>query len=107
MPGACAISLVLLVLPAVIELQELPKALPVQRFADPLPSLAPLHFEGGKFCLRAGEVVVFTGPANAVFEQQQGWLETLLTAGAGDQRPTFRPMGWEGDTVYEQWRAMN
>jgi hypothetical protein len=82
-------------------------AVPLRRFADPLPSPPRVPFQGGKFSLRAGKVVVFTGPANVVFEQQHGWLETLLTAGAREQRPTFRPLGWEGDTVYEQWRAMN
>jgi hypothetical protein len=93
-----------------ITIEELPSTKfggPLERFADPLPALPRVPFAGGKFALRPGEVVVFAGPANVVFEQQQGWLETLLTAGAGDQRPTFRPMGWEGDTVYEQWRAMN
>jgi hypothetical protein len=44
-------------------------------------------------------VVVFTGSANVVFEQQQGWLESLLAVAAKDARPRFRHMGWEGDTV--------
>jgi putative heme-binding domain-containing protein len=94
-----------------IEIVELPPtkhfAGPLLRFADPLPSPPRVPFPGGKFSLRTGEVVVFTGPANAVFEQQQGWLETLLAAAARTQRPVFRHMGWEGDTVYEQGRAMN
>jgi putative heme-binding domain-containing protein len=94
-----------------IEIEELPPtkrfAGPLERFADPLPSPPRVPFPGGKFSLRPGEVVVFTGPANAVFEQQQGWLEALLAAGARKQRPIFRHMSWEGDTVYEQGRAMN
>jgi putative heme-binding domain-containing protein len=94
-----------------VEIEELPAAKrfagPLERFADPLPSPPRVPFRGGKFSLRPGEVVVFTGPANAVFEQQQGWLETLLAAAARQQRPVFRHMSWEGDTVYEQRRAMN
>jgi putative heme-binding domain-containing protein len=80
---------------------------PLDRFADPLPAPPRVPFANGKFALRPGEVVVFTGPANVVFEQQQGWLETLLAKAASTQQPVFRHMSWEGDTVYEQSRAMN
>jgi putative heme-binding domain-containing protein len=80
---------------------------PLDRFADRLPSPPRVPFESGTFALRPGEVVAFTGPTNAVLDQQQGWLETLLASATREHRPVFRPMGWEGDTVYEQWRAMN
>jgi putative heme-binding domain-containing protein len=80
---------------------------PRERFADPVAPLPRAKFDGGRFALRSGEVVVLTGSANAVFEQQQGWLETLLARAAADQQPTVRHMSWEGDTVYEQARAMN
>jgi putative heme-binding domain-containing protein len=80
---------------------------PRERFAEPVAPLPRANFDGGKFALRSGEVVVLTGSANAVFEQQQGWLETLLALAAAEQRPTVRHMSWEGDTVYEQARALN
>ena len=84
-----------------------PPVPPVDRFADPLKSPARVAFDDGKFAIRPGEVIVLTGSANGVFEQQQGYLETLLVAGAKDAQPIFRNMCWEGDTVFEQWRAMN
>jgi putative heme-binding domain-containing protein len=90
-----------------IYIKELPPSSPLQRFADPLPAPAHEAFEAGKFVVRPGEVIVFTGSANAVFEQQRGELEALLATAAKDARPVCRHMGWEGDTVYEQWRAMN
>ena len=83
------------------------QAKPVDRFADPLPSPPRVPFENQVFELRPGEVVVTTGSAHGVFEQQQGWLETLLTHDAREKKPVFRCMSWEGDTVFEQWRAMN
>jgi putative heme-binding domain-containing protein len=80
---------------------------PLDRFADRHASPVRVPFEDQKFSIRTGEVVAFTGSTNSVLEHQTGWLETLLAASAREQRPVFRPMGWEGDTVYEQWRAMN
>jgi hypothetical protein len=71
----------------------------------PAPERAP--FESGRFVLRPHEVVVLTGPTNVVLEQQVGWIETLLAAAAREARPRFRPMGWEGDTVYLQERDIN
>lgn len=88
-------------------LSQQPPVPPVDRFADPLKSPERVAFKDGKFEIRPGEVIVLTGSANGVFEQQQGYLETLLTAGAKDAKPIFRNMCWEGDTVFEQWRAMN
>ena len=80
---------------------------PRERFAEPVAPLPRAGFDGGKFSVRPGEVIVLTGSANAVFEQQQGWLETLLALCAAQQEPKVRHMSWEGDTVYEQSRAMN
>jgi hypothetical protein len=57
---------------------------PLARIADPQPTPPRVDFADGKFLLRTNEVVVFTGSANVVYEQQQGWLETLL-AFAGNQ----------------------
>ena len=50
---------------------------------------------------------MFTGQTNAVLAQQDGTFETLLALAAAQQKPRFRHMGWEGDTVYEQSRVMN
>ncbi len=83
------------------------KVNPRERFAEPVVPLPRAEFDGGRFAVRPGEVVVLTGSANAVFEQQQGWFETLVALSAAQQQPTVRHMSWEGDTVYEQARAMN
>ena len=77
---------------------------PLERFAEPVVPLPRARFDGGRFAVRPGEVVVLTGPANAVFEQQQGWFETMLALSAARQQPSVRHMSWEGDTVYEQAR---
>src|SRR5262245_12994268 len=71
---------------------------PLARIADSQPAAPRVAFEGGRFLLRTNEVVVFTGSANVVFEQQQGHLEAILAAAAKDACPRFRHMGWEGDT---------
>jgi putative heme-binding domain-containing protein len=80
---------------------------PLERFAEPVVPPPRAKFDGGRFTLRPGEVVVLTGSANAVFEQQEGWLETMLAVSAAQQQPNVRHMSWEGDTVYEQARAQN
>ena len=38
---------------------------------------------------------------------EQGWFEASLTLAAKKQKPRFRSMAWDGDTVYEQWRDQN
>ena len=60
---------------------------------------------GFSFLLK--DVVVFTGGANVVAEQEHGYLEVLLNAGRPDLNLRFRNLGWEGDTVYEQRRDLN
>ena len=81
----------------------------VERFRDDLlprePPFPPLA--KGRFALLEGEVVVFVGQANLVFEHQRGPLEAQLAAAFAAQQPRFRNMAWEGDTVYEQWRDLN
>ena len=64
---------------------------PRERFAEPVVPLPRADFDGGRFAVRPGEVVVMTGSANAVFEQQQGWLETLLALAAAQQQPNDAP----------------
>ena len=80
---------------------------PLERIAEPIVPLPRAKFDGGRFAVRPGEVIVLTGSANAVFEQQEGWLETMLALSAARQQPNVRHMSWEGDTVYEQARALN
>jgi putative heme-binding domain-containing protein len=80
---------------------------PTARFADPLPAPPREPFKDGKFEIRPGEVIVFTGGTNMVRLVEHGWFEASLALAAKEQKPRFRSMAWEGDTVYEQWRDMN
>ena len=70
------------------------------------PGLIATGFDG-KFQLAIPEVVVFAGQTNMVRAQQSGHLEAYLAVRFADQRPRFRSMAWEGDTVYQQWRDLN
>jgi putative heme-binding domain-containing protein len=78
-----------------------------QRFADPLPAPPREPFKNGKFEIRPNEVIVFTGGTNMVRMADEGLLESALAFAAKNQKPRFRSMAWEGDTVYEQWRDQN
>ena len=80
---------------------------PTVRFADPLPAPPREPFKDGKFEIRPGEVIVFTGGTNMVRLVEHGWFETSLALAAEEQKPRFRSMAWESDTVYEQWRDQN
>ncbi|MDZ4290169.1 MAG: PVC-type heme-binding CxxCH protein [Prosthecobacter sp.] len=64
-------------------------------------------FKEGKFTLDADTVIVLAGQTNLVREQKSGELESMLASALAKQQPRFRSMGWEGDTVYEQWRDLN
>jgi len=64
-------------------------------------------FANGKFTMQPNEVVVFVGQENLVREQRYGMMEAMLASGFAEQKPRFRFMAWEADTVYEQWRDMN
>ena len=79
-----------------------------QRFGQPPsdPGSIAAGFDG-KFHLAVPEVVVFAGQTNMVRAQQSGHLEAHLAVRFADQRPRFRSMAWEGDTVYQQWRDLN
>lgn len=80
-----------------------------ERFADPaaVPALAAAGWPDGRFALGERETVVFIGQENLVRESRHGNLEARLAAASAAQRPRFRCMAWEGDTVYEQWRDLN
>ncbi len=80
---------------------------PTARFADPQPAPPREPFKDGKFEIRPGEVIVFTGGTNMVRLVEHGWFEASLALAAKEQKPHFRNMAWDGDTVYEQWRDIN
>lgn len=69
------------------------------------PLLAANPFE-----LRKGDVVAFLGGTDLVRLQKEGVYEAALTEGFLEQRPQFRDLAWEGDTVWfqssveERWR---
>ena len=62
------------------------------------------------FKLSGDEVVVFAAGANMLYLQQAGHLEAILTKAAVPQKPRFRDLSWEADTVFrlgsdiERWR---
>lgn len=84
-----------------------PEAEVLGRFGDAQPSWPPGPFEGGTFGLGDGETVAFVGQENTVRHQKSGDLEALMAVAWADRKPRFRWMGWEADTVYEQWRDLN
>ncbi|MEZ5324783.1 MAG: c-type cytochrome [Verrucomicrobiales bacterium] len=81
----------------------------VTRFGQPVeqPRVFSEPFLNGKFALGEHEVVVFVGQENMVRLQRSGELEARLAVAFADQKPQFRYMAWEGDTVYEQRRELN
>jgi glucose/arabinose dehydrogenase/mono/diheme cytochrome c family protein len=80
----------------------------IERFADAeAPVHGPATWADGRFALGANETVVFIGQENLVRASRGGQLEALLASACAAQRPRFRSMAWEGDTVYEQWRDLN
>ena len=77
------------------------------RFGTGQPASPPLPFTDRKFSLTAGDVVAVIGQENFVRDQKAGEMESVLAPGFASQHPRFRPMAWEADTVYEQWRDLN
>ncbi|MEW6305188.1 MAG: PVC-type heme-binding CxxCH protein [Verrucomicrobiota bacterium] len=53
---------------------------------------------------KADDVVVLTGGANIERTRFNGHLHTLLVSARPELRLRVRNLGWEGDTVFEQWR---
>ena len=81
---------------------------------DPLKRLgkkdalgAVAGFKDRKFTLTGEDVVVFVGQENLVRDQKSGELEALLASGFQKEKPRFRSMAWEADTVYQQWRDLH
>src|SRR5262245_307213 len=54
--------------------------------------------EPPRFERRAGDRVGFLGDRLVEGEQDQGWLEVMLTSRFADRAITFRNLGWSGDT---------
>lgn len=79
----------------------------LKRFGDLSEATQIPGWRGNAFALENNEVIVFTGQANLVRDQESGVLEGLLATAFADRNPRFRSMAWEGDTVYEQWRDLN
>ena len=96
-----------------ITIEELPKpSVPTQtevlsRFGDGQPGAPLPPFANGQFTLGENEVVVLVGQENFVRDQKAGQLESMLASAFAAQKPRFRSMAWEADTVYEQWRDLN
>jgi len=80
----------------------------LSRFGEPKSDwTTPAPFKNGKFSLGQDEVVVFIGQENLVREAKAGEIEQRLAMAYANQRPVFRSMAWEADTVHEQWRDLN
>jgi putative membrane-bound dehydrogenase-like protein len=79
----------------------------LSRFGEGQPGAPLPPFANGKFTLDEKDVVVFVGQENFVRDQKAGELESMLAATFAAQKPRFRSMAWEADTVYEQWRDLN
>ena len=79
----------------------------LRRLGQGQPALPLDPFPDGKLRIGTQETVVLVGQENLVREQKAGELEAQLAAAFADKSPRFRPMAWEADTVYEQWRDLN
>lgn len=56
------------------------------------------------FELKPNDVIALTGGSNMERTRFNGWLHTYLVASKPELNLTVRNFGWEGDTVFEQWR---
>jgi putative heme-binding domain-containing protein len=78
------------------------KKLPL--FAALLLAQASLHAETAPFKLRANDVIALTGGSTIERTRFNGFLQTHLFTALPDAKLKVRNFGWEGDTVFEQWR---
>ena len=91
-----------------IMIEELSVASSVSRFGEPTTRAHPsAPFPDGIFTLRDNETVVFMGQTDMVRSRLDATFETALATHFAAQKPRFRNMAWEGDTVYEQWRDID
>jgi putative heme-binding domain-containing protein len=56
------------------------------------------------FELKPNDVIALTGGSNMERTRFNGYLQTSLIASKPELRIKVRNFGWEGDTVFEQWR---
>lgn len=69
-----------------------------------LPAHSGLPAEPAAFTLQANDVIALTGGSNIERTRFNGFLQTHLFAAQPDAKLKVRNFGWEGDTVFEQWR---
>ena len=66
--------------------------------------------ESPRFSIVENETIVFMGGTNMVRLQRAGYVEAMLTREFAEQKPRFRDLAWEADTVFrlgtvaERWR---
>jgi len=78
-----------------------------QTVSAPPPHVRKVHAgPPEKFELRDGDRVVLLGNTLIEREQKYGYLETALTERYPDRNITFRNLGWSGDTVWGEARAV-
>jgi putative heme-binding domain-containing protein len=56
------------------------------------------------FEFKPNDVIALTGGSNIERTRFNGYLQTSLTASKPELKIKVRNFGWEGDTVFEQWR---
>jgi putative heme-binding domain-containing protein len=56
------------------------------------------------FELKPNDVIALTGASNIERTRFNGYLQTSLIASKPELKIKVRNFGWEGDTVFEQWR---
>ena len=66
----------------------------------------PLVAETPKLQLKDGDRIVFVGGTLVERDQSYGYFEALLTRRFKDANFTFRNLGWSGDTVFGDARAV-
>lgn len=69
-----------------------------------LPARPGLCAEPAPFKLQGNDVIALTGGANMERTRFNGFLQTHLFTAQPQARIKVRNFGWEGDTVFEQWR---
>ncbi len=84
-----------------------PEADVLRRFGEGQPSVPLPPFVAGKFSVADKDVIIFVGQENFVRDQKAGEIESILALQYSGQKPRFRSMAYEADTVYEQWRDLN
>lgn len=78
----------------------------VQAPSEPALANKPRAREPGFFDFKDGDRVVFLGSAFIERMQSHGYLEAMITAGLPERNITFRNLGWSGDTVWGDARAV-